>query len=114
MTQLLRADRKAFVRMQELSRDGIKPQADGTRPLDAIVQGLPQDHTVMYYMLPTQAAAPQTKAKPEKPQPKSQELGQQLAEPVQNQLQSLRQGVEEGQRPREATCTLPEGSCRSR
>ena len=70
VTQLLRADRQAFVRMQELSRDGVKPQADDTRPLDAMIQGLPQDHAVMYYMLPTQ---PQAKAKPDKPQPKSQE-----------------------------------------
>ena len=53
MTQLLRADRQAFVRMQELSRDGIRPLADGTRPLDRIVQDLEKDHSVVYYLLPT-------------------------------------------------------------
>ena len=53
MTQLLRADRQAFVRMQELSRDGIRPLADGTRPLDRIVQELEKDHSVVYYLLPT-------------------------------------------------------------
>ena len=53
MTQLLRADRQAFVRMQELSRDGIRPLADGTRPLDRIVGDLEKDHSVVYYLLPT-------------------------------------------------------------
>ena len=53
MIQLLRADRQAFVRMQELSRDGIRPLADGTRPLDRIVQELEKDHSVVYYLLPT-------------------------------------------------------------
>ncbi len=53
MTQLLRADRQAFVRMQELSRDGIRPLPDGTRPLDQIVQDLERDHSVVYYLLPT-------------------------------------------------------------
>eukprot|EP00435_Cladocopium_sp_Y103_P047544 s3100_g14.t1 len=70
VTQLLRADRQAFVKMQELTRDGIKPEADGTRPLDKILKELPQDHSVVYYMLPTPEAAkekPQPKAKPEKP-----------------------------------------------
>eukprot|EP00434_Breviolum_minutum_P031926 symbB.v1.2.028233.t1/scaffold2972.1/size66174/2 len=52
MTQLLRADRQAFVRMQELSR-GIRPLADGTRPLHRIVQELDKDHSVVYYLLPT-------------------------------------------------------------
>eukprot|EP00435_Cladocopium_sp_Y103_P017156 s916_g4.t1 len=47
ITQLLRADRQAFVRLQELTREGIKPKPDGTRPLDDLVEKLPQDHTVM-------------------------------------------------------------------
>ena len=41
------------MRMQELSRDGIRPLADGTRPLDRIVQELDKDHSVVYYLLPT-------------------------------------------------------------
>eukprot|EP00435_Cladocopium_sp_Y103_P037752 s2763_g10.t1 len=53
VTQLLRADRQAFVRMQELTREGIRPRPDGTRPLDDIIRSLPTDHTVVYYMLPT-------------------------------------------------------------
>eukprot|EP00435_Cladocopium_sp_Y103_P040692 s1782_g11.t1 len=60
----------AFVKMQELTREGIKPKAEGTRPLDKILKELPQDHSVVYYMLPTPEAAkekPQPKAKPEKP-----------------------------------------------
>ena len=65
LTQLLRADRQAFVRLQELSRDGIKPHADGTRPLDALIDNLPKDHTVVYYMLPT--AQEKTRPKPAKP-----------------------------------------------
>eukprot|EP00435_Cladocopium_sp_Y103_P056572 s1099_g19.t1 len=68
VTQLLRADRQAFVKMQELTRDGIKPKGDGTRPLDQILEDMHKDHSVVYYMLPTvepQKAAP--KAKPDKP-----------------------------------------------
>ena len=41
------------MRMQELSRDGIRPLADGTRPLDRIVEDLEKDHSVVYYLLPT-------------------------------------------------------------
>ena len=65
LTQLLRADRQAFVRLQELSRDGVKPHADGTRPLDDLIDNLPKDHTVVYYMLPT--AQEKTHSKPAKP-----------------------------------------------
>ena len=71
ITQLLRADRQAFVRMQEMTRTGIRPLADGTRPLDAIVEDLPRDHTVMYYMMPTQAekAGKPAAKQPEKKEP---------------------------------------------
>ena len=68
ITQLLRTDRQAFVRMQELTRDGIKPKPDGTRPLDQILQDMAQDHTVMFYMLPTVAPA---SSKADKPKPKA-------------------------------------------
>ena len=68
ITQLLRTDRQAFVRMQELTRDGIKPKPDGTRPLDQILQDMAQDHTVMFYMLPTIAPASR---KADKPKPKA-------------------------------------------
>ena len=54
LTQLLRTDRQAFVRLQELSRDGIKPRADGTRPLDGYLGDMHNDSSVMFYMLPTQ------------------------------------------------------------
>ena len=54
LTQLLRTDRQAFVRMQELSREGIKPRADGTRPVDGILRNMYNDSSVMFYMLPTQ------------------------------------------------------------
>ena len=40
VSQLLRADRRAFVRMQELTREGIKPRPDGMRPLDEVVRNL--------------------------------------------------------------------------
>eukprot|EP00435_Cladocopium_sp_Y103_P056505 s1613_g19.t1 len=49
----------------------IKPKPDGTRPLDEIVEKLPQDHTVMYFMLPTQAAPAQPKQKA-RPEPKKE------------------------------------------
>ena len=54
LVQLLRTDRQCFVRMQELARDGIKPRPDGTRPLDAILQNMHNDSSVMFYMLPAQ------------------------------------------------------------
>lgn len=53
LTQLLRADRQAFVRLQELSRDGIKPDPTGTRPLDRLIENLTGDHTVTFHLLPT-------------------------------------------------------------
>ena len=53
LTQILRADRQAFVRLQELSRAGIKPTPAGVRPLDALVTNLTNDHTVTFFLLPT-------------------------------------------------------------
>ena len=64
LTQLLRADRQAFVRLQELSRAGIKPTPAGVRPLDNLVTNLPNDHTVTFFLLPT--AVPQKAAPVEK------------------------------------------------
>ena len=55
LAQPLRADRQAFIRLQEQSRDGIKPHADGTRPLDGLIKNLINDHTVSFHLLPTQA-----------------------------------------------------------
>ena len=55
LTQLLRADRQSLIRLQEQSRGGIKPLADGTRPLDDLVKNLINDHTVSFHLLPTQA-----------------------------------------------------------
>ncbi len=66
ITQLLRTDRQAFVRMQELTRDGIKPLPTGDRPLDAVVRNLEGDHNVIYYMLPTQAVKEKTVKKTDK------------------------------------------------
>ena len=65
ITQMLRTDRQAFVRVQELTRDGIRPLPTGDRPLDAVIRNLEGDHNVIYYMLPTPAA----KEKPAKKQP---------------------------------------------
>ena len=55
ITQLLRADRQAFVRMQELTRDGIRPLPTGDRPLDAVIRNSEGDRNVIYYMMPTVA-----------------------------------------------------------
>ena len=52
----------SIVRMQEMTRDGIKPLPTGGRPLDAVVRNLESDHNVIYYMLPT----PVAKEKPTK------------------------------------------------
>eukprot|EP00435_Cladocopium_sp_Y103_P065915 s64_g28.t1 len=48
-----------------VDKRGHRTEARGF--LDSIVEKLPQDHTVMYYMLPTRAPAahPKLKAKPE-------------------------------------------------
>ena len=48
-------DRQAFVRLQEQSREGIKPHADGTRPLNDLIKNLTNDHTVTFHLLPTPA-----------------------------------------------------------
>lgn len=53
LTQLLRTDRQAYMRMAELSPDGVKPTAAGIRPLDDLMQKMRDDATVMFYMLPT-------------------------------------------------------------
>ena len=58
------ACRQAFVRLQELSRAGIKPTPAGVRPLDDLMRNLPNDHTVTFFLLPT--AVPQKAAVIEK------------------------------------------------
>lgn len=54
--QLLRADRHSFVRMGELANGGLKPNANGDRPLDAIYKRLPNDVSVTYFLLPVQSS----------------------------------------------------------
>jgi len=64
VTQLLRTDRQAFAP----TRDSIKPKPDGTRPLDSILEDMAQDHTAMFFLLPTVAPSG---SKPDKPKPKA-------------------------------------------
>ena len=60
LAQLLRADRQAFVRLQEQSREGIKPHADGTRPLDNLIKNLTNDHTVTLHKPQSRSPATRT------------------------------------------------------
>ena len=46
--QVLRADRQAFVRMGEQVNGALKPQADGTKPLDGVIDALANDVSVWY------------------------------------------------------------------
>ena len=51
--QLLRADRHAFVRLNELCMGSFKPGADARLPLDALIDSLHMDVSVTYILLPT-------------------------------------------------------------
>ena len=62
--QILRADRAAWVRMAELV-PSLRRQADGTLPLDAALDALRTDPTVVFHMMPLPAAT----SKPDKPVP---------------------------------------------
>ena len=64
LTQLLRTDRQAFIKMSETCLNGIRPTPDGVRPLDAAMANVCNDSTVMFYMLPT--LAPKEVAEPKK------------------------------------------------
>jgi len=54
--QVLPADRQAFIRMEEQVNGALKPRADGTKPLDDVIDGLANDGSVSYFLLPTPAA----------------------------------------------------------
>ena len=56
-SQLLRADRQAFLRLSELVTCGFKPNAAGTLPLDEAFDRLRNDVTVTYHMLPSPQAS---------------------------------------------------------
>jgi hypothetical protein len=50
--QMMRADREVFRRLQELTRKGIRPAADGARPIDAAMQGVLDCAAVQMLLLP--------------------------------------------------------------
>ena len=52
--QLLRADRQAFLRLNELSAGSLKPDAAGKRALDDFIDSLHFDVSVTYFLLPIQ------------------------------------------------------------
>ena len=52
--QLLRADRQAFLRLNELSAGSLKPDASGKRALDDFIDSLHFDVSVTYFLLPIQ------------------------------------------------------------
>ena len=52
--QLLRADRQAFLRLNELSAGSLKPDASGKRALDDFIDSLHFDVSVTYSLLPIQ------------------------------------------------------------
>ena len=52
--QLLRADRQAFLRLNELSAGSLKPDATGKRALDDFIDSLHFDVSVTYFLLPIQ------------------------------------------------------------
>ena len=60
--QILRADRAAWVRMPE-QVTSLRRQADGKLPLDAALDALHTDPTVIFHMMPLPTVQP----KPEKP-----------------------------------------------
>ncbi len=68
--QALRADRQAFIRMGEQVNGALKPKADGTKPLDAVIDALANDVSVSYFLLPTPAAAAKEVEKTLKDPPK--------------------------------------------
>ena len=80
VTQLLRADRQAFVRTQELSRDGVKPRADWTRHHSRPASSPHSD--VLHVASPSSNAAGQSQAG--QATDKIPRLGKQLAKPVKN------------------------------
>ena len=47
---------QAFIRMGEQVNGALKPRADGTKPLDDVIDGLANDVSVSYFLLPTPAA----------------------------------------------------------
>ena len=63
--QILRADRAGWVRMAE-QVPSLRRQADGKLPLDAALDALRTDPTVIFHMMPL----PSTTVKPDKPAPK--------------------------------------------
>jgi hypothetical protein len=50
--QLMRADRDFFRRLQELTRGGIRPSMDGSRPIDGLMQGVLDSAAVQMLLLP--------------------------------------------------------------
>ena len=64
--QDLRADRQSYIRMTDLSCGQLKPKADGSKPLDEILENMEQDMSVMYHLLQLPASLA-SENKPSKP-----------------------------------------------
>ena len=78
--QVLRADRRSFVRMGELANGSLKQTAAGVRPLDAIFEQLATDVSVTYFLLPIpghdqSSAKASNESKPKQDHKRSSEQG---------------------------------------
>ena len=57
VSQVLCADQAAWLRMSELTPDGIQRRADGSLPLDSLFTQVMSDPKVMFHLLPLPAGA---------------------------------------------------------
>ena len=58
ITQILQADKHAWMRLAEKLTKGIKILADGTKPLDAHLANIESDPKVTFHLLPLPASSP--------------------------------------------------------
>ena len=66
LQQVLRTDRAAWVRFAELL-PSIKPNPDGSLPLDAALQDIRKDHAITFYLLPLPSGSTARPATPRDP-----------------------------------------------
>ena len=57
LQQVLKADQQAWVRLAETLTSGVRRAADGSLPMDAAIQALPNDPKFTFYLLPLPMAS---------------------------------------------------------
>ena len=99
-SQLLRADRQAFIRMSELFTGSLKAPTLAGKPLDPYIEKLESDMTVTYFMLPVPSSHSAGSAgdKQDKDKKRPEAAGPKTGQPIKKFQKGSSKGSQKGKK----------------